>query len=137
MVGLGVGSSGFQNDYELASQPGLRRLFTKLNRDCETSYFKDDFSDKDTTFTRLRNKVRTDHPSLFQSVEQYKTDIVAAEIVDMAVEGEEAAISRVYSWLATYARAREVGTQSQMKAQEPWLPKEQPGRNRWRKYVLC
>lgn len=129
VVGLAVGSSGFQNDYQLASQPGLRRIFAKLNRDCETSYFKDDFSDKDTTFIRLRNKVRTDYPSLFPSVEEYKTCIVAAEIVDMVKDGNEGALHRVFAWLATYARAREVGTQSQMKAQEPWLPKEQSGRD--------
>ena len=31
VVALGVGSSGFRNDYQLASLPGLRRLFLKLN----------------------------------------------------------------------------------------------------------
>lgn len=30
LVCLGIGSSGFKNDYELATYPGLRRLFSKL-----------------------------------------------------------------------------------------------------------
>lgn len=43
LIALGIGSLGFKNDYELASYPGLRRLFSKIvNSD---SFIKSDFSD--------------------------------------------------------------------------------------------
>lgn len=45
LIALGVGSSGFKNDYELASTPGLRRLFTRLINHPEIGYVKSDFSD--------------------------------------------------------------------------------------------
>lgn len=123
VVGLVVGSAGFQNDYELASEPGLRRQFVKLNRDSELTYFKDDFSDKESTFARLRNNVRADYPTLFKSVDEYKTCIVAAEIVPIEPGKDQEALDRIHAWLATYARAREVGTQAQVKEQSKWLPR--------------
>ena len=46
LVCLGVGSSGFKNDYELATYPGLRRLFSKLVD--EKGFCKSDFSDIET-----------------------------------------------------------------------------------------
>jgi len=46
LICLGIGSSGFKNDYELATYPGLRRLFSKLID--ERGYCKSDFSDIET-----------------------------------------------------------------------------------------
>ena len=43
LVCLGLGSSGFKNDYELATYPGLRRLFSKITD--ERGFCKSDFSD--------------------------------------------------------------------------------------------
>ncbi|MDH5718572.1 MAG: hypothetical protein OEZ22_13175 [Spirochaetia bacterium] len=43
LVCLGIGSSGFKNDYELATFPGLRRLFSKLVD--SQGYCKSSFSD--------------------------------------------------------------------------------------------
>lgn len=43
ILALGVGSQGFKNDYDLASFPGLRRLFSKIID--SNGYVKSDFSD--------------------------------------------------------------------------------------------
>jgi 5-methylcytosine-specific restriction protein B len=43
IIALGIGSLGFKNDYELASFPGLRRLFSKIID--SNGYVKSDFSD--------------------------------------------------------------------------------------------
>ena len=45
VVCLGVGSSGFKNDYQLALHPGLRRTFLKLKTEDNTSFFKTSFDD--------------------------------------------------------------------------------------------
>ena len=43
ILALGVGSMGFKNDYELASYPGLKRLFSKIIKP-DNGYIKSDFS---------------------------------------------------------------------------------------------
>lgn len=43
ILALGIGSQGFKNDYDLASFPGLRRLFSKIID--LNGYVKSDFSD--------------------------------------------------------------------------------------------
>ncbi|UOE42120.1 AAA family ATPase [Chryseobacterium suipulveris] len=43
LIALGIGSLGFKNDYDLASYPGLRRLFSKIVD--SHSFIKSDFSD--------------------------------------------------------------------------------------------
>jgi hypothetical protein len=50
LVCLGIGSSGFKNDYELATYPGLRRLFSKLTD--EKGFCKSDFSDIETSLPK-------------------------------------------------------------------------------------
>ncbi len=50
LVCLGVGSSGFKNDYELATYPGVRRLFSKLIN--ERGFCKTDFSDIETSLPK-------------------------------------------------------------------------------------
>jgi len=50
LVCLGIGSSGFKNDYELATYPGLRRLFSKLTDD--KGFCKSDFSDIETSLPK-------------------------------------------------------------------------------------
>jgi 5-methylcytosine-specific restriction protein B len=43
ILALGIGSMGFKNDYELASYPGLRRLFSKIIKP-DNGFIKSDFS---------------------------------------------------------------------------------------------
>lgn len=67
LVCLGIGSSGFKNDYELATYPGLRRLFSKLIN--EEGFCKSDFSDIETGLPKtitgnlkiqhIRNTIKT------------------------------------------------------------------------------
>jgi 5-methylcytosine-specific restriction enzyme B len=50
LLALGIGSSGFKNDYELATYPGLRRLFSQLvNAD---GFAKSDLSDIETSLPK-------------------------------------------------------------------------------------
>jgi hypothetical protein len=50
LVCLGIGSSGFKNDYEAASFPGLRRIFSKLVD--EEGFCKTDFLDIETSLPK-------------------------------------------------------------------------------------
>jgi 5-methylcytosine-specific restriction protein B len=50
LVCLGIGSMGFKNDYELATYPGLRRLFSRFID--EDGFCKSDFSDIETSLPR-------------------------------------------------------------------------------------
>lgn len=125
VVGLVVGSSGFKNDYEVATLPGLRRMFLRLNG--ENAFFKTSFDDIETTSSALLKEVRNDYPNLSSVIENYKTVLPAARIVDL---DDETGIDILYSWLATYADFRGWGTQKQkkeiMNALSPLLLKSQP-----------
>ena len=59
LVCLGIGSSGFKNDYELATYPGLRRLFSKLINEkgfckCRTNLYGTDKSKKKFSYFQFR-----------------------------------------------------------------------------------
>ena len=45
VVSIVVGSAGYQRDYDLASTPGARRLFTKLTKNDGNSFIKNNFTD--------------------------------------------------------------------------------------------
>ena len=51
LVCLGIGSSGFKNDYELTTFPGVRRLFSKLVD--EKGFCKTDFSDIESSLPQI------------------------------------------------------------------------------------
>lgn len=102
IVEMGVGSSGFKNDFELATFPGLRRLFAKIV-DVENGFCKSDFSDIETklpgTFAR-----RPDLRHLSNSIDYYSKFFSACQIID---DPESAEGRRVISaFLAAYARTR-------------------------------
>ena len=50
VLSLGVGSLGFLNDYDLASRPGLRRLYQSIIS--KNGFCKTDFSDLDQALPR-------------------------------------------------------------------------------------
>ena len=120
VVTLGVGSSGFKNDYQLASLPGLRRFFLKLSTNDNRTFFKTSFSDIETTSTDLVKEIRTNYPKLKTVIENYKTVLPAAQIVDFT-EDVDAALNTVYTWLATYAKKRDWGTTVQKRIYEAVL----------------
>lgn len=120
VVSLGVGSSGFRNDYQLASLPGVRRLFLKLNYQ-KNSFFKTSFDDIESTSSDLLNEVRANYPLLKNVIESYKNVLPASKIVSF--KDETNAIDTIYCWLATYAKMRSWGTAVQKKEIEKQLEK--------------
>lgn len=106
IVCLAVGSSGFRNDYQLAVQPGLRRMFLRLAS--KKSFFKTSFDDIESTSSDLLKELRSsEQQSLADSVEKYKNVLPASCIVDVS---EEKGMEEIYRWLATYAEIRSWGS---------------------------
>lgn len=122
VVCLGVGSSGFRNDYHLAALPGIRRMFLKLKG--QNTFFKASFNDIESTSTDLINEIDTSHPQLTTVIKRYGTVLPASCIVNLQEENGEKII---YAWLATYAKIRSWATnKDQRKAIEEALS-EIPG----------
>lgn len=107
VVALCVGSSGFKNDYQLATLPGLRRDFLRLRG--KKTFFKTNFSDIESTSSALLKEVKNTHPTLAKVIESYKTVLPAAVVIDNV----DAEMDVVYQWLATYAKIRNCGTAEQ------------------------
>lgn len=117
VVCLGVGSSGFRNDYHLAALPGIRRMFLKLKG--QNTFFKASFNDTESVSTDLINKVKTSHSKLENVIKKYKTLLPASCIVNPQ---EENGMKIIYAWLATYAKIRSWATnKDQRKAIEKAL----------------
>ena len=122
VVCLGVGSSGFRNDYHLAALPGIRRMFLKLKG--QNTFFKASFNDIESASTDLIskiNEINTSHSQLTTVIGRYKTVLPASCIVDLQ---EENGIEIIYAWLATYAKIRSWATNKDPRnAIEKALPK--------------
>ena len=125
VVCLGVGSSGFKNDYQLASHPGLRRLFLKLKAENNSTFFKTSFDDIESTSSDLLTEIRANYPKLSTVIESYKTVLPASRIVEFG-ENEESTLDIIYTWLATYAKMRSWGTVTQKREIENQLGKIKP-----------
>ena len=110
VVCLGVGSSGFRNDYHLAALPGIRRMFLKLKG--QNTFFKASFSDIESTSTDLLNEITTSHSQLTTVVKRYKTVLPASCIVNPQ---EENGMKIIYAWLATYAKMRSWATNKEQR----------------------
>ena len=105
VVCLGVGSSGFRNDYHLAALPGIRRMFLKLKG--QNTFFKASFNDIESASTDLLNEITTSHSQLTTVIGRYKTVLPASCIVNPQ---EENGMKIIYAWLATYAKIRSWAT---------------------------
>lgn len=102
VVSLGVGSLGFRNDYDLASQPGIRRRFQRLVSD--NGYIKTDFLDIETNLSRdFFDKV----PHLKKSLDIYKKVLSVCEIINP--HSDEGRI-KAKGFLALFADIRGWGT---------------------------
>ena len=107
VIALGVGSLGFANDYDKASLPGVRRLFSKLRREGSKSFFKNDFSDIESPSMGLINEIKINYKSLLKVIETYKNVLPAAEIIDFSDPNkEEDSLKSIKQWIATYAKFR-------------------------------
>lgn len=102
LVCLGVGSSGFKDDYELANNPGLRRLFSKIIN--EKGFCNSDFSDIETSLPKsLTNLPELNH--IKNTVKTYNKVLPAVQIVDEP--GSEAGKKIISAFVAAYAKLRE------------------------------
>ena len=86
VVALGIGSLGFLNDYDIASLPWVRRMFSKLRKEGRKTYFKNDFSDIESSSLDLMTEIKNNYPDLKKVIDTYKKVLPAAEILDFSDE---------------------------------------------------
>jgi len=100
ILSLGIGTLGFQNDYELAAKPGFRRLFQSIIS--QDGFCKTDFLDLDSP---LPNSFLEKVPHLSDALDRYKTVLPVCEILD-DIESEESK-DKIRAFIAIYAKARD------------------------------
>lgn len=101
LVSICVGSLGFKNDFDLASRPGLRRLFAKLVT--KDGVLKSDFSDIESPLpTSFVKRAHLSH--LSKTLKTYSSVLAVCQVVPNLESDEgKAIISRL---LAAYASVR-------------------------------
>jgi hypothetical protein len=102
LVCLGIGSSGFKNDYELATYPGIRRLFSKLID--ERGFCKSDFSDIETSLPKIITG-NLDLQHIKNTIKIYTKVLPVCQIVDDP-ESEEGK-KLIAAFVAGYAKLRD------------------------------
>jgi DNA polymerase III delta prime subunit len=125
LVCLGIGSSGFKNDYELATYPGLRRLFSNLIN--ERGFCKSDFSDIETSLPKtITGNIDLQH--IKNTIKTYTKVLPVCQVVDNpeSKEGKEI----IAAFLAGYAKLREWPSNKDhrkaiTKTLEPFLAKDE------------
>ncbi len=120
VVSIGVGSAGFQRDYDVASTAGTRRMFTRLTQNDGNSFVKNDFTDIESTVNELVDKVaeEEDLNPLQSVIGTYSKVLLASRIVD---PDTEEGLGIIFAWLAQYAKLRNWGTKAQIKEQNKAL----------------
>ncbi|PAM92216.1 ATPase [Flavobacterium sp. IR1] len=102
LVCLGIGSSGFKNDYELATYPGVRRLFSKLIN--KKGYCKSDFSDIETSLPKtIANS--EDLEQIKNTIKIYTKVLPVCQIVEKPESEEGKKI--ISAFVAGYAKLRD------------------------------
>lgn len=125
LVCLGIGSSGFKNDYELATYPGLRRLFSNLIN--ERGFCKSDFSDIETSLPKtITGNIDLQH--IKNTIKTYTKVLPVCQVVDHpeSKEGKEI----IAAFVAGYAKLREWPSNKDHRkaiteALEPFLAKDE------------
>lgn len=102
LICLGVGSSGFKNDYELATYPGLRRLFSNLIDD--RGFCKSDFSDIETSLPRSISG-NSDLQHIKNTIRTYTKVLPTCQIVDDPESDTGRKI--IAAFVAAYAKLRD------------------------------
>jgi MoxR-like ATPase len=102
VVGLVVGSSGFKNDYELATFPGLRRRFARIVDD-KDGFCKSDFSDIETKLP-IAFARRSDLRHLSNAIDHYSKFFSACQIVEDPESDDGRRV--ISAFLAAYAKTR-------------------------------
>ncbi len=104
LVCLGVGSSGFKNDYELASYPGIRRLFSRIIND--EGFCKSDFSDIESSLPKnFRDNTKIVHFKKTLKKNNYDKVLPACQIVDNPESEKGKKI--ISAFVAGYGKLRE------------------------------
>jgi len=102
LICLGIGSSGFKNDYELATYPGLRRLFSNLVDD--KGFCKSNFSDIETSLPRtITGNDNLNH--LKKTLKTYAKVLPVCQIVEDPLSDHGKSV--IKGFLAGYAKLRD------------------------------
>lgn len=118
VMSLGVGSEGFRSDYQLASQPGTRRMFLKIlpQGSRYDSFCKPDFTDIETAITFGDEIVESE-----VNLEKYKSVLAIGCLIDIEKKED---LDYVYAWIAQYAELRGwASTKPQRKSIEQGISK--------------
>ena len=99
IISLGVGSLGFKNDYELASLPGVRRLFSSIIS--QKGFCKTSFLDIETN---LPLKFISEIPHLKNTLKKYSKVLPVCEIIQDPSSPEGKKI--IAGYVAAYADLR-------------------------------
>lgn len=124
LVCLGIGSSGFKNDYELSTFPGLRRLFSKLIN--ENGFCKSDLSDIETSLPKsITGNSKLQH--IKNTIKTYTKVLPVCQIVDDPESEEGQKI--IAAFVAGYAKLRDWPTNKDHRkaisnALEPFIKSE-------------
>jgi 5-methylcytosine-specific restriction enzyme B len=102
LICLGIGSSGFKNDYELATYPGLRRLFSKLVN--ENGFCKSDFSDIETSLPKGFSENK-DLLHIKNTIKTYAKVLPVCQIVENPETDDGKKIIKAF--VAGYAKLRD------------------------------
>jgi len=115
VVCLGIGSLGFKNDFELATFPGVKRLFNSIIKK-DDSFCKTDFSDIETSLPKsfLNNNEKIS--SIKKTLETYKKVLPVCQIIEqpelddngevIEKEKEKKSTDYLVGFLAAYAKLR-------------------------------
>jgi hypothetical protein len=110
LICLGIGSLGFKNDYEIATYPGLRRLFSKLVN--ENGFYKSDFSDIETNLPRsLTGNDKLQH--LKNTIKTYSKVLPVCQIIEDPCSEKDK--KRISAFLAGYAKLRDWPSNTQQR----------------------
>jgi len=110
VVCLGIGSLGFKNDFELATFPGVKRLFNSIIKK-DDSFCKTDFSDIETSLPKsFLNNYKIS--SIRKTLETYKKVLPVCQIIEQPklddkgeiIENE--ATDYLVGFLGAYAKLR-------------------------------
>lgn len=102
LICLGIGSSGFKNDYELATYPGLRRLFSNFVD--ERGFCKSDFSDIETILPKSISG-SDDLKHIKNTIKTYSKVLPVCQIVDDPTSEKGKKI--ISAFVAGYSKIRE------------------------------
>lgn len=136
LICLGIGSNGFKNDYELATYPGLRRLFSKLTD--ERGFCKSDFSDIETSLPKsITGSLDLQH--IKNTIKTYTKVLPTCQIIDDPESEEGKKI--IVAFVAGYAKLRDWPSNKDHRnaisdALEPFLKSEAKNDNEELKNLL-